>query len=436
MTLSAQLKHRIEEQLAHRIPSALSPAVRLQTVRHRLAHEQLTAVLQGGVPVGAITEVHGAACSGRTSLALSLASAVTSAGNVAAWVDVVDAFDPESAALCGVDLQRVFWVRCVRPWIESPKTSAATSALLSQTATQVNRTDKGSHTHRPVGPGGCGSPHPRGESRGMPEAIDALLQAQPRSAAISERRANKGVGTPGMPNRDVLAACSIQGVAPGSAPPLQTPARSGIPAQSSRIPMPFPHASRDREEQIPTDRQPSRRGGVERNAATSRSHLPTTPQRLKQATPPHRTMAAHDIWARLDQALRTVDLLLQAGGFSLLVLDLGGVPAETAWRIPLATWFRFRAGCERSRTSLLVISQHPCTRASANMTVAMQLGTVQGADGTVTAGCEYRLRVEQQRRDAASQHGNVVLFRKPVQADRHADGSHTWAAASAWSVRA
>jgi hypothetical protein len=64
--------------------------------------------------------------SGRTTLALSLAAATTSRGELAAWVDGADAFDPAWAERLGVDLDRVLWVRA-RSWQEA---SRATERLL------------------------------------------------------------------------------------------------------------------------------------------------------------------------------------------------------------------------------------------------------------------------------------------------------------------
>ena len=37
---------------------------------------------------------------------------VLAEGQVGAWVDASDAFDPESAAANGIDLSRLLWVRC------------------------------------------------------------------------------------------------------------------------------------------------------------------------------------------------------------------------------------------------------------------------------------------------------------------------------------
>src|SRR5262245_16581404 len=61
---------------------------------------------------GDITEIVGPLSSGRSSLLVSAVRDVTRAGAVAAIVDTDHAFDPASAATGGVDLRRLFWVRC------------------------------------------------------------------------------------------------------------------------------------------------------------------------------------------------------------------------------------------------------------------------------------------------------------------------------------
>jgi hypothetical protein len=71
----------------------------------------LDAVLGGGVPRGALTEIVGAASSGRVTVAGALLRAVTARRALAAWVDVPDAFDAPSAEAAGVDLARVLWIR-------------------------------------------------------------------------------------------------------------------------------------------------------------------------------------------------------------------------------------------------------------------------------------------------------------------------------------
>jgi hypothetical protein len=60
---------------------------------------------------------------------------------------------------------------------------------------------------------------------------------------------------------------------------------------------------------------------------------------------------------RLEQVLRATDLLLESGGFGLIVLDLGDLPPQSARRIPLTTWFRYRRAIEHTPTILLAIEQ-------------------------------------------------------------------------------
>jgi hypothetical protein len=62
---------------------------------------------------------------------------------------------------------------------------------------------------------------------------------------------------------------------------------------------------------------------------------------------------------RLEQVLRATDLLLESGGFGLIVLDLSDLPPKAARRIPLTTWFRFRRAVENKPTILLAIAQQP-----------------------------------------------------------------------------
>jgi recA bacterial DNA recombination protein len=63
------------------------------------------------LPRGALTEIYGAASSGRTSLLAAILAAATSRQEICALVDAEDAFDPASAAQAGVALDRLIWIR-------------------------------------------------------------------------------------------------------------------------------------------------------------------------------------------------------------------------------------------------------------------------------------------------------------------------------------
>ena len=65
-----------------------------------------------GIPRGSVTDIFGAASSGRTSLMFSLMAQATDREEYCAIVDASDAFDPTSAAAAGVVLERLLWIRC------------------------------------------------------------------------------------------------------------------------------------------------------------------------------------------------------------------------------------------------------------------------------------------------------------------------------------
>jgi hypothetical protein len=76
---------------------------------------------------------------------------------------------------------------------------------------------------------------------------------------------------------------------------------------------------------------------------------------------------------RLEQVLRATDLLLESGGFGLIILDLADLPPQSARRIPLTTWFRFRRAVEHKPTILLAIEQQPIAGSCSSL--LLQLGT-------------------------------------------------------------
>ena len=78
---------------------------------------------------------------------------------------------------------------------------------------------------------------------------------------------------------------------------------------------------------------------------------------------------------RLDQLLRATDLLLESGGFGLIVLDLADLPPQSARRIPLTTWFRFRRAVEHKPTMLLSIEQQPIAGSCSSL--LLQLGAAE-----------------------------------------------------------
>lgn len=229
MPTAATLRLEIERSLQHRFPSALTPEQRTVCEVAPTGIAEVDAQLDGGLPVGAISEITGVQSSGRSSLILSFIAQRTRE-QVCAWVDVSDALDPESAAASGVALARLLWIRC----------------------------------------------------------------------------------------RDVVAAAKGKGA-------------KGKP------------------------------------------------------------------WSRLDQAVRATDLLLQAGGFAAIVLDLGDTAPEHASRIPLATWFRFRQAAHRARTCLVVLGQDAYAQSSGAAVLECTQRHEAIAGETVLGGMRFEVVRQRQR---------------------------------------
>ena len=81
---------------------------------------------------------------------------------------------------------------------------------------------------------------------------------------------------------------------------------------------------------------------------------------------------------KLEQVLKTTDLILQSGGFGLVALDLAGIPEKFARRIPLASWFRFQRAVEHTKTALLVISAFPYAQTCAALVMKLSSAKNQG----------------------------------------------------------
>jgi hypothetical protein len=258
MPAASALRLQIERALESRFPAALTPAAHTFREVAPTGIEEADRLLEGGLPIGAISEITGPASSGRTTLAQAFLAQQTAEGRVCAWVDANDAFDPESAAANGVNLQQLLWIRC----------------------------------------------------------------------------------------KDAV--------------------------QPARISKPSP---------------------------------------VDKSKP----------WTKLDQALRATDLLLQAAGFSAIMLDLGDIAQEHGNRIPLATWFRFRQAADRTRCSLVVLGQAAFAQSSAAVVLECAPLQAETAGSSVLRGFTFKLQRGRQRFT-------------PFLAGTRKPPTSTWSATSPWEA--
>jgi hypothetical protein len=73
----------------------------------------------------------------------------------------------------------------------------------------------------------------------------------------------------------------------------------------------------------------------------------------------------------LEQALRAFTLVLQAGNFGLVVLDVAEAPVQALRRLPFTTWLRLQRIVEGSQTACVLIGSEPMARSSAGLTLRL-----------------------------------------------------------------
>lgn len=126
----AERKRALEGLLRARRLQAEAPPLRGEDRRLPLVTgiAELDALVGGGFPRGALSEVHGPASSGRTGVLLALLARATRGGALAALVDPLDRLDPASAASSGTDLARLLWLRGPRIAAEEASAKALAEA--------------------------------------------------------------------------------------------------------------------------------------------------------------------------------------------------------------------------------------------------------------------------------------------------------------------
>ena len=90
----------------------------------------------------------------------------------------------------------------------------------------------------------------------------------------------------------------------------------------------------------------------------------------------------------MEQSVRALTLVLQAGNIGLVVFDVGDAPADALRRLPFTTWLRLQRMVEGRQTMCVLVGSEPMARSSAGLTVRLggQAGQVGQAGQTGQAG--------------------------------------------------
>ena len=71
------------------------------------------------------------------------------------------------------------------------------------------------------------------------------------------------------------------------------------------------------------------------------------------------------------RALKALNLVLQAGGFGVVALDLADASPGALHRIPFTTWLRVQRAVEGSATACVLVAPQPLARSAGGLTLAL-----------------------------------------------------------------
>jgi hypothetical protein len=103
----------------------------------------------------------------------------------------------------------------------------------------------------------------------------------------------------------------------------------------------------------------------------------------------------------IDRALKAFNLVVQAGGFGIVVLDLADAPRAALQRLPFTTWLRVERAIEGRDTACVIVAPEPVARSANGVTLALTGRTTWAGDtdrSRRVAGGDVQVRVVSPRR--------------------------------------
>ncbi len=100
----------------------------------------------------------------------------------------------------------------------------------------------------------------------------------------------------------------------------------------------------------------------------------------------------------LDRAVKALNIVLQAGGFGVVVLDLGEVGSQAIKRLPYTTWLRLQRVIEGSDTACVLIGSEPIARSAGGVTVVLTSDSgLQASTRSISARVIRARKIESDR---------------------------------------
>ncbi|MGI9104459.1 MAG: hypothetical protein ACR2IF_18605 [Terriglobales bacterium] len=149
----------------------------------------------------------------------------------------------------------------------------------------------------------------------------------------------------------------------------------------------------------------------------------------KNAALGHRPSAIDSV----EQALKATDLLLQGGGFGLVVVDLADIPAAAARRIPLTSWFRFRRAVEHTPAVLAMLEQEPYAKTCASVVLKLSAISSQFSARLQAAGCGLQENQPAHAKVLGGLRITAEVVRSAAQGKKPARSTAVWKSRTAWA---
>ncbi len=108
----------------------------------------------------------------------------------------------------------------------------------------------------------------------------------------------------------------------------------------------------------------------------------------------------------VDRALKACTLVLQAGGFGVVALDLADVPLVALKRLPFTTWLRIQRIVEGRDTACVLVVPEPLARSAGGVTLALGARAAWSGDSDrsrLLDGLDVGARVMSPRRTVEGQ---------------------------------
>jgi hypothetical protein len=104
----------------------------------------------------------------------------------------------------------------------------------------------------------------------------------------------------------------------------------------------------------------------------------------------------------MEQAVKALGLVLQAGNFGVVVLDFSDAPPDAVRRLPFTTWLRLQRMVEGTQTICVLAGTEPISRSSAGLSIKLQPHASVAArfTGHLLDGLDFDVRVSRARMHA------------------------------------